>query len=1116
VSSVSRRRSLFVALAVLTLCHLATAPLASAQVLYGSIVGNVQDSSGAAIPGATVTITNRETGLERNAVTNDTGGYNFTNVLTGNYDVKVSLQSFKEFVEEGVPVSPNTVSRVDAQLQLGNLTETVTVQSESSLLQTDKADTHTEIRSEAITQLPLQQNRNYQTLINLVPGATPARTQNSEVDTPGRALTTNVNGLNRNNNGTKTDGATNLNIWLPHHTMLVSPAETVDTVNVSTSNFDAEQGMAGGAAITVITKSGTNQFHGSAFEFYNNESLNASPYFATEKKPSHAHIVGATLGGPIQKNRLFFFGSWEGQFQETLNENFFNVPPSALRSGDFSQAFNSDGSMQVIYDPTTGNPDGTGRTPFAGNRIPENRLSEVARRVQSLYPVANLDGSPGANVGGASTTRNYVQDAPRNFDRNNFDVKLNYNPSSSGQIWGKYSRMDATVDSPQGYLGYVDIITGDTTVDQYTFGTTWTLNPTTVVDATYGISKMTHTSAAGDSSLGNFGLDTLGIPGTNGGANFSDDPRYAGMPSFYTGFSTVGNDDGWVPVERDERTYALSANVTKLMNNHEFRFGYSLNRLRMDHWQPELGYGPRGNFEFASNATALNGGAQSANLYNQYAAFLLGLASRGAESVQYEVMTTREWQHGWYVRDRWQVSNKLTLDLGLRYEYYPLMTRADRGIEQVDLDTLTVRLGDVGGNPKDLGIKVSKTLFAPRLGGIYRIDDNTVFRTGYGITYNPLPFSRPLRGFYPLTISANLTSTNPFGYQMTLDQGVPDIVGPDLSSGNIPLPNSYDMRSPTDDVSRGRIQSWNIALERRIKYDLSLDVAYVGTHSTGGFADLDINASTTPGCGADCQPFYTRFGRSISLLSWGPRTRTNYHALQVALNRPFKNGVLVKGAYTLSRAKNETDDDGWAGLSWNAPSQLDRNYALAGYDRTHVVQMAVVYELPYKSTDPGNKFSRLIFGDWQVNTLFSAYSGTPFTITASGAEVNMPGSMQTANLNGDYKVLDEHGDAGTYFDTSVFSQPRGVTFGNTGRNEFRGPGAWNIDFSLFRAFPIGTAGRRIEFRAEFFNLLNHPNWGNPTVDVNDANFGRTFTVGTGSRDAGTGERQIRLGARFQF
>ena len=276
-----------------------------------------------------------------------------------------------------------------------------------------------------------------------------------------------------------------------------------------------------------------------------------------------------------------------------------------------------------------------------------------------------------------------------------------------------------------------------------------------------------------------------------------------------------------MPVERDERTYALAANMTKLKNNHEFRFGYSLNRLRMDHWQPELGYGPRGIFEFASNATALNGGAQTANLYNRYAAFLLGLASRGAESVQNELMTTREWQHGFYVRDRWQVSNKLTLDLGLRYEYYPLMTTADRGIEQVDLDTLTVRLGGVGGNPEDLGIKVSKTLFAPRLGGIYRIDDNTVFRTGYGITYNPLPFSRPLRGFYPLTISANLTTHEPVRLVMTLDQGVPDIVGPDVSSGNIPLPNSYAMRTPADDVSRGRIQSWNVALERRIAVRLS-------------------------------------------------------------------------------------------------------------------------------------------------------------------------------------------------------------------------------------------------------------------------------------------------------
>jgi len=1085
-----------------------------AQVLYGSIVGMVKDSSGAAVPGATVTITNKDTSQERTAVTSAEGLYSFTNVQAGRYDVKASLQGFKEFVKAGVPVNVNEVSRVDVALEVGALTETVTVQSAQELLQTDKADTHTEIKSAAITQLPLQQNRNYQSLINLVPGATPGVMQNSEVDTPGRALSTNVNGLNRNNNGTKTDGATNVNIWLPHHTMLVSPAETIDTVNVSTSNFDAEQGMAGGAAITVITKSGTNELRGSAFEFYNNESLNAKSYFATTKQPSHAHITGVTIGGPIMKNKLFFFGGWEGQYQKTLSQQFFDVPPAALRAGDFSQAFNSDGSLQVIYDPTTGNADGTGRTPFPGNKLPN--IDAIAAKIQGLFPNANLPGNAGANVAGATISRNFVQDANRKFDRNNYDFKANYNATSNGQIWGKYSRMGATLDSPQAYLGYQpNVLTGDTTVNQYTVGSTWTFNPTTVFDATFGVSKMTHESTAGDFGLGNYGLDTLGIPGTNGGANFSSDPRYAGMPAFLTGFSTIGNDDGWAPVQRDERTYALTANVTKLRGSHEFRFGYSVNRLRMNHWQPELGYGPRGHWDFAQNSTELNGGPQTANIYNQYASFLLGLADYAALSVQNELMTTREWQHGLYGRDRWQVNNKLTLDLGLRYEYYPLMQRADRGSEQVDLNTLNVRLGGVGGNPTDLGIKVSHTLFAPRLGGIYRISDSTVLRAGYGITYDPLPFSRPLRGFYPLTIAEEVTTTKPFSPATTLESGVPDIAGPDISSGTIPLPNSYAMRSPADDVSRGRIQSWNLAVEKRIRYDLSVDVAYVGTHGTGGYADLDVNASTTPGCGADCQPFYTKFGRSNSLNLWGPRTKSNYHSLQVAINRPFKNGFLLKGAYTLSKAKNETDDDGWAGLNYNAPSELGKNYALAGYDRTHVLQMAFVYELPYK-TSQGKDVAHLILGDWQVNGLFSAYSGTPFTITADGAQLNMPGNAQTANLNGSYTVLDKHGSAGTYFDTSAFSQPQGVVFGNTGRNQFRGPGAWNLDFSLFRAFPIGRADRRFEFRMEVFNLLNHPNWGNPDGNVNSSTFGQTFSVGTGARDAGTGERQIRLGVRFQF
>jgi hypothetical protein len=1114
----------FAAFIILTPCS------AGAQVLYGSIVGQISDTSGAAVPGAAVMITNRDTGLTRTAVSNETGAYSFTNVLAGRYDVKITLQRFKEFVKTGVPVSVNEVSRVDAALDIGALTDTVTVASELQLLQTDKADTHTEIKSDAITQLPLPQNRNYQTLINLVPGATPARVQNSEVDTPGRALSTNVNGLDRNNNGTKTDGATNVNIWLPHHTMIVSPAETVDTVNVSTSNFDAEQGMAGGAAITVITKSGTNKFSGSGFAFYNNETLNARPYFATEKNPASAHIDGATFGGPIHKNRVFFFGAWEGQYQTTPQQFFYAVPPAALRNGDFSQAFNPDGSLQVIYDPRTGNPDGTGRTPFQGNVIPPGLISSIAKKLQSLYPLPNAAGSTsGGNVGGQGFIRNFEQSLPRKFDRNNYDLKINWNPSSAAQVWGKYERMRANVKALEPPLPYTDRGNGDTTVNMYTFGTTWTVNPTMVFDATYGISRMTHETTTQDATFGNFGLDVLGIPGTNGGANFSDDPRYAGIPYVITSSSSssLGNPESWTPVQRDERTYALSVNVTKIRGPHEFRGGYSLNRLWMNHWQPELGAGPRGELDAAANATALKGGAQTANGYNGYAAFLLGLIGHAGESVQNELMTTREWQNAFYARDRWQVNTQLTLDLGLRYEYYPLMTRADRGIERIEgaddltttrqLRSLNVLLGGLGGVPTDLGINVSKKLFAPRLGAVYRINNETVFRAGYGITYNPLPFSRPLRGFYPLTLAADFTATDPYGFTTTLERGIPNVVGPDVSTGRIPLPNAYLMRSPMADVSRSRIHSWNAAVERRLRYDLAVDVAYVGTAKNGGFADFNANASDVPGGGAASQPFFPTLGRTNDVLLWGPITKSRYHSLQVAINRPFTHGLLLKGAYTLSRAKDETDDDGWATLAYSAPSLLDRNYALAGYDRPQIFQMAFVYELPYKTQGgSGSKATRVVLGDWQINGIYTAASGTPLTMTASGADLNMPGNMQTANLNGSYKVIGDKGDAGFYFDPTPFSQPTGTSLGSTGRNQFRGPGYWNLDFSIFRGFPIRSGGKRAEFRVEFFNLFNHPRWGNPDTDLNSGTFGRTFTVGDTARDFGSGERNIRLGARFQF
>ena len=1088
------------------LCLAVALPAAgSAQQLYGSITGVVTDESGLGIPGATVSITNTQTGLERTTVSNETGTYSFTNVLPGSYDVKVSLQGFREFNRTGVPVSVGTVSRVDVQLQVGAITETVTVQSERRLLQTDKADVSTQLRSEEIENLPLAQYRNYQSLMNLVPGATPTQYQNALTDTPARSLRTFVNGQNPNSNNTKSDGATNVNLWLPHHVMYVAPAETIDTVNISTSNFDAEMGMAGGAAITVITKSGTNDFRGSAFEFFNNDALNARPYFATRKTPIDRNIFGGTLGGPIRRNRLFFFGSYEGYYDRSTSQIFYDVPTPAMRAGDFSGAINTDGSRQTIYDPLTGNDDGTGRRPFPGNVIPANRLSPIAQQVLNNYPLPNLPG----------ITRNFVRDAASKVDRNNYDVKVNWNRTSAHQIWAKYSQMDATVAN-LFYLGVDGAGEGDTNVKQATVGHTWTLSPTMVLDSTFGFSRQDQEVLGPDFALGNFGLEALGIPGTNAVGQFASDDRYSGFPAFNTGFSVLGNNAGWTPLFRDERTYAISANLTKLVGRHEFRGGYTGNYLYLDHWQPEVD-NPRGNFNFNGNATTLFGGGQTTNFYNQFSQFMLGLVSSASRSIQFELMTVREWQHGFYFRDRWTVSDKITLDLGLRYEYYPLATRADRGLEQVDLDVdgplPEVVLGGLGGNPEDLGIKVSKTLFAPRLGLVYRINEDTVFRTGYGITYNPLPFARPLRGFYPASIGALFEQNNPAGWFGTLSDGIPLVTGPDLSSGRIPLPNTVDMRTPENDLSRGSIQSWNVSIERRLPMDLSVDVAYVGTRGRNGFADLDINASDTPGGGNESRPLFARFGRARDLKSWGRRLDTEYHSLQVALNRPFQNGLLLKGAYTWSKAMNEADEDGWVGLTWNAPSQLHRNWALAGYDRPHVFQLGAVYQLPFGRDGQG--LGSFLARNWQLNGIFAAFSGVPFTVTANGAVLNMPGNQQTADQVGEYDMLGNIGGEGPWFDTSAFAQPEGVRLGNSGRNAFRGPGQWRIDLSVFRGFELGGS-RKLEFRAEAFNLTNTLQYGDgagnqtgfSSTDVNNQNFGRVFVA--------NGERTIRLGLRFSF
>ena len=1097
------------------------APPVHAQILYGSIVGTVTDAQGANVPGATITITNKETNLTREAVTDAEGNYNFNNVLAGPYDVKVALTGFRESIRTNVPVTIGQISRVDMSLQVGTLSETITVQSAAELLQTDKADISTELKSDAITQMPLNRFRNYQALINLVPGTTPMSFGNAETDTPARSLATNVNGQANTNNSTRTDGATNMNIWLPNHNMYISPAETIDTVNVSTSSFDAEQGMAGGAAVTVITKSGTNQFKGSAFEFFMNDKLNASPYyFGTARKPGKLPLeqnnFGGTLGGPIRRDRVFFFASYEGYKRTQSLNTFFSVPTEALRNGDFSSARNNNGAPQIIYNPFTGGTNGVGREAFANNRIPASMINPVSRKILDLlYPLPNTSG-----FGLDGLANNYTREETRTVDRKNYDVKVNFNRTTAHQLWAKYSFMDAAVDDLTNYLGLDPNAEGDggfTKVYSLTAGQTWTLRPTLLLDTTFGFARQKQDVFGPDFNAGNFGLEVLGIPGTNdqGFAGQSYRERYAGYPNFATGFSNVGNRDGWNPIFRDERTYSLAANLTKVAGRHDIRGGYSVNFLYLDHWQPESN-NPRGNFSFATNATRLNTpGTQASNLYNTYAAFLLGLTSSVAKSVQNELMTGREWQHALYVRDRWNVNAKLTLDLGLRWEYYPIMTRADgRGMERLDLDTLEMILGGRGNNPKDVGLKPGLDNFAPRLGAIYRLNEKTVLRTGYGITYNAMGWARPMRGDlnYPITIFSNFTQPLQFGWYNTLQQGIPLIVGPDQSSGRVALPNTAGIATPEPgNIDRGMVQTWNAAFERRLLWDTTVDVAYVGAKGTGGYAWVDVNLPSTYGGGAASRPYFISHGRQLAIQSWGQRLDTEYNSLQIALNKPFTKGLMFKGAYTLSKAMNESDNDGRTGLSWEHPLEQWRNWALAGFDRTHNFQLGFAYALPWQNSNGGyDNAAKAILGDWQLNGVLGAFSGTPFTVTADGTAYNTPGTTQTADLVGTFTKTGIIGAQGQYFNRDAFASP-GARQGDTGRNQFRGPGGWSLDFSVFRVFPVGGQ-RRIELRVQGNNIFNHPVFGNPSSGITSGTFGQVTGLGANAYI----ERQIQLGLRFSF
>jgi hypothetical protein len=514
-------------------------------------------------------------------------------------------------------------------------------------------------------------------------------------------------------------------------------------------------------------------------------------------------------------------------------------------------------------------------------------------------------------------------------------------------------------------------------------------------------------------------------------------------------------------------------------------------------------------------------------------------------------MKTREWQYAFYVRDNWHVSRRLTMNLGLRYEYYPLINRGDRGIERWDPFNNVVYFGGSGNTPRDAGIQVSKRLFAPRIGFAYRMGDKSVFRAAYGLTYDPLPFGRPLRGLYPSTLTGSFNpaqagSNNTYGWFDSINEGIPEIAAPDVSKGSGPLPNSIDMgpRSPWGGMlHRGYIQSWNATLQRQLPFAMDGSVGYVATRTIHQLIDVNIN-SAGPGSNvnpAASLPLAQLYGRTNGANMWDGIGISNYHSLQAHLNKKFTHGLLLVTSYTFGKSLSMADEDGWVGLPfYNWAPMIYKNYAPSGYDRTHMFTTGWNYELPIgkgKALALDNKVADFIVGGWKMSGTFVAYSGTPFSVSGSGSSLQAVGNSQTADQIGPIVKLGGLGPGKPYYDPTAFMDPlvyqnaikaaTGQTvyrFGTMGRNVMRGPGYWQLNPAIYKNFKIRERVNA-EFRAESQNFTNTPVWGNPSASSSSpqrnadgsirtdvANALNNFMCITG---ASTG-RQFRFGMRVSF
>jgi outer membrane receptor protein involved in Fe transport len=1104
--------------------------LQAQTAVTGGIEGNVTDASGAAISGATVEATNIGKAVTEKTVTNDRGAYRFPSLIPGSYTVTINNQGFAQYVRGATHIDTGILIRIDAVLPVGGGTAKVEVTGELPLLQTDSPEVSETIRANEIEALPLFGN-NITRLVLLAPGVSmPSGQLDLHPENSGSDFNVNINGAPPNANGHLLDGVENTEA-IQGLSLIVPSQDAVQEVKLTTSNYDAEYGKVAGGLWQVTTKSGTNAFHGSLFEYYRTAGFFAADHFSEPNgvPGNRWNQFGGSIGGPILKDKLFFFGDYQGMRNNLHASGNETVPIDAFRTGDFSSVAATD----PIYDPATGNADGTGRTQFDGcpgdpvlNKICPDRLSSAAKNLLALLPEPT---SPGFSA-------NYQVSRPATFDQNQFDTRVDYFATSKTVIFGKFSYFHATFFTPTAYgvagggppLGGVGVANAGNSDDndkQFMFNYQHTFSPSLLTDARFGFSRIVISELQLDANTD--AATEAGIPDINLGTVYT-----SGLPQISVSdpLTPFAMGDFGLPFFEHETNFEFYNNWTKTTGHHSIKFGADIAKffgIRTD-------VSGRGAFSVSNSMTQLNNTSCTGTLPagdfcgSGLAALELGLTSNFGRDITLVQPQEKLWKYAFYGQDTWQVNPRLTLTLGLRWDYMsPIFTPKGESVGNLDVSTNNILLTNLAG--KYAGVTTPKTEYSPRLGLAFRLTKNDVLRGGFGRSYF---MNADGAGFgtqgccWPIKQSQNDVVNSPFAaLPYTLDQG-PGLPPPlptfppngQISFQNAPGGSIYFVGKGTNPHSYQ--DTYNLTLEHAFPYQITASIAYVGNIGRHLWDNVDINMPPPgPGTYDSRRPYFTSYGWGVEEFQRSnapagyPEMRSNYNSLQLHAEKRFHQGLYLLTNFTWARSL----DDGTFGPGDGNGNQFCYacNYGPSGTVRPWSWTSAVNWDLPFGNGRPyANSLSRganAVVGGWALSGLFNFEAGQPFTpyYVNSPTVLNSP-IFDRPDLVGDPHVSNPNRNE--WYNPAAYAQPAQYTFGDAGRNSLTGPGYGEVDLSMTKSFAI-TERTHLDLRWDVFNALNRVNLNTPTGD------GAAF-VDVGNAGVITSivdfRRRMQIGAHLTF